>query len=247
MYPIEAFDQIVPAWRDFMAQAPPEYSSNCFCWTIPDVPVFPPEARNRDVIGLPGVYCGDLEEGAAFVQPLRELAQPVIDLSGQYPYAVVQTLFDWAFPSNEHYHYWKSLYLNELNDETLSIIKDAVANRPTKSIMFDLWAMGEAVTNVSADASALGDRSAPFTAVFNTTWYDPGLSNDCIEWMRELYNRLQPHSPGGSYLNFPGFLEEDGLVQKAYGRNYDRLAALKAKYDPQNLFCLTPNIKPTTA
>jgi hypothetical protein len=90
----------------------------------------------------------------------------------------------------------------------------------------------------------MGDRSTPFTFVFNTTWYDPSLSEACIEWTRQFYNRLQPHSPGSSYLNFPGFMEEEGLVEKAYGRNYARLATIKAKYDPQNLFRLNQNIKP---
>lgn len=244
MYPLEKMAEILPAWRDCMAEAPPEFSCNCFCWVIPDAPDFPPEARNKDIIALGGVHCGPLDEGTAFIQPLRELAEPLLDLSGQLPYAVVQTLFDWAFPAGQQYSYWKSLHMNVVSGEVIAIIKEEVAIRPAKSIMFDMWAMGGAVNQLPAEVAAMGERSTPFTFVFNSSWYDPVLSEDCIDWTRRFYDRLQPYSPGSSYLNFPGFMEEEGLVEKAYGRNYPRLAAIKAKYDPDNLFRLNQNIKP---
>ena len=247
MYPLEDVAQILPLWLDFMVRAPWEFSCNFLYWTVPDVPDFPPETRNVDVIVISGVHCGNLEEGAAFIQPLRELGEPVLDLSGQYPFTAVQSMFDWAFPKNEHHHYWKSLYGDAVSEEAMAVIYDAVKKRPAKSILFDIWAMGGAVSEVPAEATAIGDRSAPVTYVFNTTWTDPLLSDTCIEWTRQFYEDLQPYSPGGSYLNFPGFLEEEELVQKAYGRNYDRLAEIKAKYDPDNLFQLNQNIKPTPA
>lgn len=245
MYPLEQVSEILPIWRDFMTGAPPEFSCNFLCWSVPDVDIFPPEVRNRNVAIVSGVHCGPLEEGAEFVQPLRELGEPVLDLSGQLPFTAVQTLFDWAFPNGELYHYWKSLYVNEINDEVITIINDTVQDRPASSILFDIWAMGGAISHIAAEATAMGDRSAPWTFVFNTTWSDPALEEACIEWTRDFYDELQPYSPGGSYLNFPGFMEEEGLVEKAYGRNYARLAAIKAKYDPDNLFRLNQNIKPT--
>jgi len=110
--------------------------------------------------------------------------------------------------------------------------------------LFDIWAMGGAISEVPAEATAMGDRSAPVTYVFNTSWVDPALSDACIRWTRDFYDALQPYSPGGSYLNFPGFMEEEGLVEKAYGRNYDRLAQIKTKYDPGNLFSLNQNVPP---
>ena len=244
MYPFEALSEVIPAWRDLMARAIPELSCNCLCWTVPDDPDFPLEARGRDVVTVMGVHCGPLEEGMAFVDPLRNLAEPISDSTAQLPYARVQTLFDWAFPAGEHYHYWKSLYINEINEDVIGIFREVFAIRPAKSILFDLWAMGGAVNAVATEESAIGDRSAPYTLVFNTTWYDPSLSEACIDWTRQFYTRLQPYSPGGSYLNFAGLLQEKGLVERAYGRNYPRLAAIKAKYDPGNLFRLNQNIEP---
>ncbi len=247
MYPFEKVAEIMPAWRDFMAQAPPEFSCNCLSWAIPDLPSFPPEARNQRVVAIAGMHSGSFDEGLAFIQPLRELAAPVVDLSGQLPYTVAQTLFDWIFPAGERYSYWKSLYVNEINDDVIAIITDEMQNRPVESVLFDIWAMGGAVSHVSAEATAMGDRSAPYTFVFNTTWDDPADSDACIAWTRRFYDSLQPHSPGSSYLNFPGFMEEEGLVEKAYGRNYIRLVTIKAKYDPTNLFRLNQNIKPVYA
>ena len=244
MYPIEKTTEILPAWRDYIAQAPPEFSGNCMFWTIPEVPIFPPEAHRRGVIILAGVHSGPLDEGTAFVQPLREMAEPVLDLSGQLPYAVVQSMFDWISPKGEVYHYWKSLHLNEINEEVIAIVAEQVQDRPAEHTLFDIWPMGGAVSQVPADATAMGDRSAPYTLVFNTSWHDPAVSDKCIEWTRRFYERVQPYSPGSSYLNFPGFMEEEGLVEKAYGRNYARLAAIKAKYDPGNLFRLNQNIQP---
>ena len=244
MYPNEQTEEILPAWRDYVAQAPPEFSGNCLFWTIPDAPDFPPEARNRGVVIVVGVHIGPLDEGAAFIQPLRELAEPLVDMSGQLPFTTVQSMFDWINPEGEVHHYWKSLHLDEINDEVIAIVAEQVRSRPTDWTIFDIWAMGDTVSQVPTEATALGERSAPYTLVFNTSWHDPALSEACIEWTRRFYEQMQPYSPGSSYLNFPGLMEEDGLVERAYGRNYARLADIKAKYDPQNLFRLNQNIEP---
>ena len=153
-------------------------------------------------------------------------------------------IFDWTSPKGEMYHYWKSLHLNAINEEVVAVVAEQVQDRPTEWTLFDIWPMGGAVGQVPADATAIGDRSASYTIVFNTSWHDPAVSDKCIEWTRRFHERMQPYSPGSSYLNFPGFSEEEGLVEKAYGRNYARLAAIKAKYDPGNLFRLNQNIQP---
>jgi hypothetical protein len=244
MYPLEKLTKILPAWQKFMTQAPPEFSSNFMIWTIPDLPNFPPETRNQAVVAIPGVHCGDLEKGAAVIKPLRQLDQPLLDLSGPYPYAVTQTMFDWVFPKGTLYNYWKSLTINQISGEVMAIIAEETRNRPAGTILFDIWAMGGAVSRVPADATAMGDRSAAYTLVFNSSWADPDSTEACLAWTKRFYNLLLPFSSGSSYLNFPGFLEEEGLVERAYGRNYARLTAIKAKYDPENMFRLNANIKP---
>ena len=242
---LETVGDVLPAWMNYMDQAPREFSCNCLYWTIPDVDAFPPEARNVDIVAISGVHIGPLDEAAEALQPLRELGEPVLDLSGEYPFTAVQAIFDWVFPKNQLYNYWKSLYGDPISDEAADVIYEWVQQRPTNMIMFDIWAMGGAITDVAAEDSAMGDRSAPVTYVFNTSWVDPELTDDCLTWTRDFYEALLPYSPGGSYLNFPGFMgEEEGLVHRAYGRNYERLAHVKAAYDPQNLFSVNMNVQP---
>jgi FAD/FMN-containing dehydrogenase len=245
MYPLENVGEVLPAWLDYMDQAPREFSCNFMYWTVPDVDAFPPEARGVDVVVISGVHSGPLDEAAAALQPLRELGDLVLDLSGEYPFEAVQAMFDWLFPKNQLYSYWKSLYGDPISDEAAAVIKQWVQQRPTGTILFDIWAMGGAIADVAAEDSAMGDRSAPVTYVFNTSWVDPALSDACVAWTREFYAALLPYSPGGSYLNFPGFMgEEEGLVHRAYGRNYERLAQIKAAYDPHNLFSINMNVQP---
>lgn len=245
MYPIEQARELLPRWWEFMASAPDEFSGNAMFWTIPEGPVFPPELHNRRVFILPGMYTGPVEEGERFMQPLRTLAEPLLDMSSVLPFTVVQSLFDWISPEGTRMHYWKSLHLRSLDDATIATLLDWAIDRPSPWTLVDLWAMGGAVSRVSADATALGDRSSPVTLVFNTTWNDSSESDKHIAWTREFYAAMQPHSPGSSYLNFPGFGEEgEELVRRAYGDNYDQLVAVKTKYDPGNLFRLNQNIKP---
>jgi FAD/FMN-containing dehydrogenase len=246
MYPIEQAPQLLPRWRDFMATAPDEFSSNAMFWTIPESQHFPPALHNRAVLILAGVYAGPAEVGGSLVRPLRALVDPLLDMSGVLPYTVVQSMFDWINPYGKRLNYWKSLFLHRLDEATVAELMKWALNRPAPSVLVDLWWMEGAVGRVQTDTTALGDRSSPVTLVFNTIWDDPTASDTSIAWTRAFYNAMRPYSPGGSYLNFPGFGEEGTeLVKRAYGANYERLAEVKAKYDPTNFFRLNQNIAPT--
>lgn len=245
IYPIEQAPQILPRWRDFMAGAPDEFSGNAMFWSIPEGSPFPPELYNRAILFLPGVYAGPVAEGKRLLQPLRSLAEPLLDMSGVLPYTGVQGLFDWVAPHGERLTYWKSLFLRGLDDATQAELMRWVMGRPVASALVDLWWMGGAAGRVPRDATALGDRDSQITLVFNTIWDDPGQSERNITWTRAFYEAMRPYSPGGSYLNFPGFGEEgEELVRRAYGANYARLAAVKERYDPTNFFRLNQNIRP---
>jgi FAD/FMN-containing dehydrogenase len=246
MYPTEKAGELLPRWRDFMATAPDEFTSQALFWAIPAVPFLPPETHGRRIFAVVGVYLGPVDEGERFIHPLRNLAEPVLDMSGQMPFTAVQTTFDWIFPKGELNHYWKSLHLNHVDSEVIETLLEWVVKRPSERSLVDIWAMGGAVSRVPAGATAIGDRAAPFTLVFNTTWEDPSDTDRNVTWTRDFYQAMLPYSPGSSYLNFPGFGEEENLVKKAYGKNYERLAAIKKKYDPTNLFRLNQNIKPAS-
>jgi FAD/FMN-containing dehydrogenase len=213
-------------------------------WSVPAVEMFPAELHGRAIVLPAAVYSGPAEEGEQALRPLRELAEPILDLSGTMPYAALQSGFDWAFPKGWFY-YWKSLYLNALSDAATAEIIALAGERPAPQSLIALWHHGGTMARVGADETALGSRSAPFLVSFDTTWTDPADTESAIAWTRDAWSAMHRYSDGGLYLNFAGFGEEkEALVRAGYGANYERLAALKAKYDPMNLFRMNQNIKP---
>jgi hypothetical protein len=243
-YPLEDAERVVAAWRDFVADAPDEISSVLLQWSIPAVDFFPPELHHRQVVIPVAVQCGPAEEGERALMPLRELGTPLLDLSHATPYADLQNGFDWAYPKGWHY-YWKSLYLNGLEGDALEAFIQAGRERPTHESSVSLWALGGMPSRVPATATAFGKRDAPFLMTIETTWTDAADNERCTAWSREKWAAMRQFSDGGLYLNFAGFGEEkEALVRAGYGDNYDRLAALKARYDPGNLFRMNQNIKP---
>ena len=245
-YPQEAARDVLPAWRDYMASAPEELSSLAFFWNVPPHEPFPPEHHGKPVLILAGVYTGSVEDGEPVVQPLRELAQPLIDLSGPWPWLGLQSGFDALFPPGE-LRYWKSRAFATLPEEAIDEIADWGARRPTPLTDITIWHHGGAMSRVDDSATAYAGRDAPFLVTGEVSWTDPAQSDDAIKWGRDFWAAMGRHSTGGIYLNFPGLGEEkEELVRAGYGANYERLAALKAKYDPANLFRMNLNITPAS-
>jgi FAD/FMN-containing dehydrogenase len=244
-YALEDGPAVLPAWRDFMATAPEEISSAAAFWSVPRVEAFPPEAQGRSILIVAGVYAGQAEEGERALRPLRELAQPVLDLSGILPYTAIQSSFDWVFAKGL-LCYWKSLYVEVVTDELIHALCGLAADRPSALSPLNIWHNGGAMARVGAGDTAFGRRDAPYMLSVDSTWTDARETERNISWTREAWTSLQRYSStGGLYLNFPGLGEEpEKLLRAAYGANYDRLAALKARYDPTNLFRMNLNIKP---
>jgi hypothetical protein len=214
--------------------------------TIPADPEYPKETWGERVMAVVGVWAGPAEEGVRAVQPLRELAKPLLDLSGRMPYCSVQRLYDGLFPKGAQRAYFKSVYLNGLTDGMIDEIAPRAADRPSDLTLCSVWHLGGAVSRIPADATAFGDRNMRFMLSIDSAWRKPSEDERNLAWSRKFWNDFRHHSDGRAYLNFAGFGEEgEKLVRHSYGAdNYKLLAALKAKYDPANLFCLNQNIKP---
>lgn len=245
-YSLDDAKTVMPAWRDFVTSAPDEVSSLVVLWAIPAHEPFPPELHGRDVCIVAAVYAGPTDEGERVVQPLRELAEPVVDLSEPWPYVALQSGFDPFFPKGALY-YWKSRALSGLPQDAIDTIVDAAVRRPSPQTDLGIWHWGGAISRVGETETAFGGRDTPFLAVVEASWSDPAQNDQAIGWARETWDALEPYSTGGMYLNFPGLGEEkEALVRAGYGVNYDRLASLKAKYDPGNLFRMNLNITPAS-
>jgi FAD/FMN-containing dehydrogenase len=246
-YPLnDGAGDLVRRWRDFMAEAPEDISSNLLFWSIPAHPSFPEEFQGTPVVITAAVHSGALDDGERLLQPLRGLGEPVLDLSGPVPYNGVQTAFDPLFVKGERLNYWKSLYLDGLDDEAIRRIVARARDRPNPWALIALWHLGGAMNRVDPAETALGVRDAAYLYSLDTSWTDHADDARAIAWTREAWAEMQGHSRGGSYLNFPGQGEEgEKLMRASYSdANYERLVEIKTKYDPANMFRLNQNILP---
>jgi hypothetical protein len=243
-YPFEAARTVLPAWRDYMAAAPDEVSSVALIWNVPAGEPFPVEHHAKPVCIVAAVYSGAVEDGEPVIQPLRELAEPRIDMSGPWPWLGLQSGFDALFPKGGLY-YWKSRSLPDLSDQAIETIVEFGGRRPTPQTDLIIWHHGGAMSRVGESDTAYGGRDARFLVTGEVNWTDPAQTDEALAFGREYWDAMGKYSTGGLYLNFAGFIEEkEELVRAGYGANYERLARLKAKYDPTNLFRMNPNITP---
>jgi FAD/FMN-containing dehydrogenase len=187
-------------------------------------------------------YDGSGAAAQRAVQPLRDIGPPLADHIGSMSYREVQTLFDAAFPAGRQ-STWKSSYLGELSDDAIATMVAQFASVPSPQSAVLLEHLGGAVSRVANDATAFPDRDVPFSFLIVSVWPDATQSAQNIQWTDEFWQAMQPFASGGVYVNYLG---EEGpeRIKAAYGRNYDRLAALKTTYDPSNLFRVNQNIPP---
>jgi FAD/FMN-containing dehydrogenase len=243
-YPLGRAKEIVPAWLAFTASAPDEVSSTVLVWSVPAIPDFPVELHGRAILVLADVYAGDTGKGERLFEPLRKLGEPLFDLSGIVPYVESQSAFDDFFPDGDRY-YWKSLYCDELSDAAIETLLAWMQDRPSPRSLVAIRHLGGAISRVGESDTAFGNRAARFNFSIDATWSDPADDEANMRWARDFWQAMRPHSNGAVYLNFPGLLEEgEALVRGAHTANYAKLAALKNRYDPANLFQVNQNIRP---
>jgi FAD/FMN-containing dehydrogenase len=244
-YPVEHARAVLRGYRDLAAAAPDEVTTEFLVWNLPDVPDLPPELRGRPFAGVLAMYAGPPEEAAAALQPYRELATPLVDMSATKPYLELQRELDPLVPAGVR-AYWKSLYLDELTDEIVDALVPRAIERPSGDTIVVLRHMGGAIARVAPDATPFPDRHAQYMLSIDSMWTDPGDDAASIAWTREFWEDLRPYSGGRTYFNFDGELlaEDQDALRTSYGANYERLVDVKTRYDPGNLFRLNQNIKP---
>ena len=192
------------------------------------------------------MWAGDPDEGERAVQPLRELATPLVDMSGRAEYLEFQRSLDPYFPAGRRY-YWKALYLDGLSDAAVETTAEWSDRRPSNDTLVIIRHCGGAISRVGAAETAFGDRSSEWMLSIDSTWHDPADDAANIDYTRAFYDAAVPFSDGKTYFNFPGLLEDgDAAVRSSYGANHARLARTKAAYDPDNRFRLNQNIRPAS-
>jgi FAD/FMN-containing dehydrogenase len=244
-YPIDDAARVLAGWRDAVAGAPDELSTVGFIWSLPVVPELPEHLRGVAYVGVSGLWAGDPADGERAAQPLRELATPLIDMSGTTTYLELQRELDVYFPAGLRY-YWKALYLDGLDDAAIDATVDWSNRRPSERTLVVIRHCGGAISRVGPEETAFGDRSSEWMLSIDSTWDDPADDERNIDWTRGFFDDARRFSQQGKiYFNFPGLLEEgEAAVRDSYGANYARLARIKADYDPGNLFRRNQNIRP---
>ena len=241
-WPMEKSGEVLRFYRDWVAEAPDELMTIVVHRKAPPLPFVPKELHGKPVVMVIPCWVGDLEEGERFIRPLREFGSPVADVCAVKPYLVHQAMLDPSFPPGRWY-YFKSCDVAELTDEIIDITVERSLKIGSPLSSFPIWQMGGAVSRVSDDETAFNGRTAGFT-------YNIGASTETSEgfeeerdWVRSFWSALEPWHEG-VYVNFLG---DEGAerVRASYGPGkYDRLQALKRKYDPDNFFRINQNVPP---
>jgi FAD/FMN-containing dehydrogenase len=192
---------------------------------------------------ISGSYVGSHHDGERALSPIVQFGSPVETRLATVPYLEIQSSGDGLFPRGRRY-YWKAQFLREISAGAIGALLDAYARAPNTSSLLVFQHVGGAIARVPVSDSPYANRDAVFDCFPISIWDDPADDNANMRWARELWSAVRPYSTGGVYANNLGDEGQD-RVREAYGENYARLAALKAKYDPMNFFRLNQNIKPT--
>ena len=232
-YPLGRAKEVLRFYRQFAKAAPDDVTTYAAFVTPPG---------GETVAALFCCYCGPLDKGEEVVRPLRSLGSPVQDLLGPMPYVAQQRLFDGGFPAGSYY-YAKAGSLADLTDEAIEVFAEYVATKPSPLSGVLVQTVCGAASRVESDATAFPHRRLPYAPVIVSQWLDAATSEKNIGWARDFWKALDPLAGGGVYVNDLSHDDAD-RVRTAYGANYERLAALKKSYDPDNLFRLNPNITP---
>jgi FAD/FMN-containing dehydrogenase len=245
MHPGSDAAEALRFFREWQAGAPDEVSAFAVLWHAPSLDEVPAEHHGTPIVMYLALHGGSPEEGEHALRSLRAHGSPLADLSGRRTYLEVQRFFDDDYPPHSMRYYWKSRDLDRLPDDAVDLLVSLNEAAPTHESTLDVWQLGGAMSRVAPEATAFGDRSAPFLLGIEANWENPRDDDVCIAWARKVYAAVEPFSSGGEYVNFPGFYEDnDALVRDTFGGNLPRLAELKRRYDPTNFFRLNHNIRP---
>ena len=243
VHPFAQAKEVLAGYRKAVEQAPDELC----CWVVmrkaPPLPFLPPEVHGTEVVVLALCYSGNPASAEAAIAPFRSIGTPIAVAIGEQPFAGWQTAFDPLLAPGER-NYWKSHDFVELPDRLIDVLLDAVTKLPTPHCEVFIAHLGGAINRVPADATAYPHRSVEFVMNVHTRWSDRADDARCIAWARTMYDATAPFATGGVYVNFMPEDETQRVRSGAYGPNYERLAKLKAKYDPANLFRMNQNVTP---
>lgn len=243
VFPYDQAKQILTQYREFAKTAPEELNVWVVLRKAPPLPFLPENVHGKEVVVLAVFYAGDAARGDALIAPIRNFGTPVGEHTGAQPYKEWQKAFDPLLTPGAR-NYWKSHNFKEINDSAFNVMIEYAGKLPTQQCEIFIGLVSGAPNRIPADAMAYPSRDANFILNVHARWDETGEDEKCISWARSFFKASAPYASNGVYVNF--MTEEEGdRVAAAYGPNHDRLVRIKNKYDPDNIFHLNQNIKPS--
>ncbi|MBL8092733.1 MAG: BBE domain-containing protein, partial [Anaerolineales bacterium] len=241
-WPFEQAAVVMRAWRDLILSAPEDLNGWFGFHTVPPVDMFPAEHHLKKMAVVTWCYTGDPARADEVFEPIRAIAPAAIDFAGPIPLATLQSLFDGLYPPGLQW-YWNADFVTELSDAAIALHVQYGRQLPSVHSTMHLYPINGAAQRVGRNDTAWSFREANFAQVIVGVDPDPANNPRIVAWSKEYWRKLHPHSAGGAYVNM---MMDEGQerVAAAYRDNYARLAQIKARYDPSNIFKLNQNIKP---
>jgi FAD/FMN-containing dehydrogenase len=242
---IEQTAEVLSAYREFLPSAPRDLNGFFAVHTVPPAPPFPEAIHLRKVCGVVWCHTGSEEEAARDMAPLLDvLPEPLVHGVTPMPHAMLQGAFDGLYPPGDQW-YWRADFVNEIPDEAVAVHARFGAAMPTMKSTMHMYPIDGAAHDVGAADTPWGYRDATWASVFAGVDPDPANAGTIRDWSVDYFEALHPYSAGGAYVNM---MMEEGRdrVRASYRGNYDRLAGVKAAYDPGNLFRVNQNIEPAS-
>ena len=235
---------VMRAYRDFLPDTVEEFGVFVGLKTVPSMDPFPREYWGKRACAVIGSYNGEAAYGERAIAPLlKAVPPPIFNWMSEIPFPAMQSLFDPFFPKGLQW-YWKGDFVKSLPDEAIDTHIAQAANAPSELSLMHLYPIDGAVHRVAKDATAWSARDATWSMVIAGIDSDPKQADRLKAWGRAYWQAVHPFNLGGAYINFMMDDEAAGRLQATYGDNYRRLALVKAKYDPHNLFRVNQNIEP---
>jgi FAD/FMN-containing dehydrogenase len=242
LWPMEDATEMMRWYRKYILSVPDDVYGYFAFLSVPPGPPFPEHLHNKKMCGVVWCYTGPIKKAEKVFKPIRSFKAPALDMVGPIPHPVLQSLFDGLYPPGLQW-YWKADFVRTLPDEAIALHVKYAAELPTLQSTMHMYPVNGAASRLKNSATPWAYRDATWASV--TVGVDPAPANKekISKWAKEYWSALHPYSAGGAYINF--MMEEgDDRIRATYGKNYGRLAKIKKRYDPANLFRVNQNIKP---
>jgi FAD/FMN-containing dehydrogenase len=243
LYDIADTAEVMRWYRELLPSLPEELSGWIGLLTIPPAPPFPEELWGRKACGIVWCYTGAHDAADALLEPVRQYGSPLLVGLQPMPFNILQGAFDALYPAGLQW-YWKSDFFREISDDAIDVHVRYGARLPTGHSTMHLYPIDGAVSRVPADATPFAYRDGGWAGVIVGVDPDPANNAAMTEWARNYWEELHPTSAGGAYINFM-MDEGQDRVRASYLGNYERLVRVKDRYDPDNVFHINQNIRPS--